>query len=148
LRTFGAKLGPGCKFYPGAKIYCPWNLDCEDLVAIADEAELYNPAPLKIGSHAIVSQGAYVCGATHDFDDERFPLIACAMEIGPYAWVCARACVAPGVKVGEGAILGLASVATKSLESWTVYAGAPAVRVKDRRRTVDLSKSPSLEEIA
>jgi len=35
----------------------------------------------------------------HEFDDLYFPLLAYAMEVGPYAWVCERACVAPGVNV-------------------------------------------------
>jgi len=33
--------------------------------------------------------------------------------------------------MGEGAVLGLGSVATRDLEPWTVYAGVPAVKVKD-----------------
>lgn len=133
LRAFGAKLGLNCKFYPSSRVWAPWNLVCADLVAVGDDAELYNPAPMRLGSHAIVSQGAYLCGATHDFDDPAFPLLAYAMEVGPYAWVCARACVAPGVNVGEGAVLGLASVATRDLEPWGVYAGSPAVKVKQRQ---------------
>jgi putative colanic acid biosynthesis acetyltransferase WcaF len=59
------------------------------------------------------------------------------MEVGAYAWVCARASVAPGVQVGEGAVLGLGSVATRNLDPWTVYAGTPAVKVKERRRVLD-----------
>ena len=133
LKLFGAKLAPGCKFYPGAIVHSPWNLTCAELVAVADGAEIYNPAPIRIGSHAILSQGCYVCGATHDFDDPAFPLLAYQMELGAYSWICARACVAPGVNVGEGAVLGLASVATRNLDPWTVYAGSPAVRVKDRK---------------
>ena len=97
-------------------------------------AEIYNPAPVTLGSHAILSQDAYVCAATHDYDDPAFPLIAYAMNIGAYAWVCARASVAPGVNVGEGAVLGLGSVATRSLDAWTVYAGVPAIKVKERRQ--------------
>lgn len=135
LRMFGAKLGPTCKFYPSSRIWAPWNLICADLVAVGDGAEIYNPAPVRLGSHAILSQGAYLCGATHDFDDPAFPLLAYAMEVGAYAWVCARACVGPGVNVGEGAVLGLASVATRDLEPWGVYAGSPAVKVKERKRT-------------
>jgi putative colanic acid biosynthesis acetyltransferase WcaF len=132
LRIFGAKMGPNCHFYPGSKIWAPWNLICADQVTAGDEAEIYNPAPMRFGSHVILSQGAYLCGATHDFNDPAFPLLAYAMEIGPYAWVCARACVGPGVNIGEGAVLGLASVATHDLEPWGVYAGAPAVKVKER----------------
>jgi len=140
LRLFGAKMGPNCHFYPASRVYSPWNLVCDDQVTAGDGAEIYNPSPIKLGSHAILSQGCYVCGATHDFDDPAFPLLSYAMEIGPYAWICARACVGPGVTVGEGAVLGLASVATRSLEPWTVYGGSPAVRIRERKRTVEISQ--------
>jgi len=132
LRLFGATLGPNCHFYPGSKIWAPWNLICADQVTAADGAEIYNPAPIELGSHSILSQGAYLCGATHDYDDPAFPLVAFRMKVGSYAWVCARASVAPGVNIAEGAVLGLASVATRDLDAWTVYAGSPAIKVKDR----------------
>ncbi len=134
LRVFGATMGPNCHFYPGSKVWAPWNLVCADQVTAADGAEIYNPVLMSFGSHFIVSQQAFLCGATHDYDDPGFPLMAYEMTFGAYAWVCARASVAPGVSVGEGAVLGLGSVATRSLEPWTVYAGLPAVRVKDRIR--------------
>ena len=137
LRAFGAKLGAKCHFYPSSKVWAPWNLICADQVTAGDGAEIYNPAPVILGSHAILSQGAFLCGATHDYDDPAFPLQAYAMQVGAYAWVCARALVAPGVQIGEGAVLGLGSVATRNLEPWTVYAGAPAVKVKERRRVHD-----------
>jgi putative colanic acid biosynthesis acetyltransferase WcaF len=88
------------------------------------------------GSHAIVSQGAYLCGATHDYDDPGFPLIAFKMEIGAYSWICAHAKVGPGANVGEGAILGLGAVTMKDLEPWGVYSGSPAVKIKDRKRVL------------
>jgi len=134
LRCFGAKVGSGCHFYPAAKVWAPWNLICADLVTVGDGAEIYNPAPMRFGSHAIVSQDAFLCGATHDYDDPRFPLLAYAMNFGAYSWVCARASVCPGVNLGEGSVLGLGSVATRDLEPWGVYAGVPAVKVKDRKR--------------
>jgi putative colanic acid biosynthesis acetyltransferase WcaF len=134
LRCFGAKMGPGCHFYPASKVWAPWNLICADQVTAADGAEIYNPAPIRFGSHAILSQEAFVCGATHDYDSPAFPLLAYTMEIGAYAWVCARASVGPGVNIGEGAVLGLGSVATRDLESWTIYAGVPAIKIKLRNR--------------
>jgi putative colanic acid biosynthesis acetyltransferase WcaF len=133
LRSFGATLGTNCRFYPRSRIWAPWNLVCGELVAVADGAEIYNPAPISLGSHAIVSQDAYLCGATHDFDDPAFPLLAYTMEIGANAWICARASVSPGVNVGEGAVLGLGSVATRNLEAWTVYGGIPALKIRERR---------------
>ena len=133
LRLYGATMGPNCHFYPASKVWAPWNLICAEQVTAADDAEIYNPAPISFGGHAILSQGAYVCGATHDYDDPAFPLIAFAMHIGSYAWVCARASVAPGVNVGDGAVLGLGSVASRDLEPWSVYSGVPAIKIKQRR---------------
>ena len=132
LRRFGARLGPHCHIYPKCRIWAPWNLVCADAVSIGDEAEIYNPALITLGSHAIVSQQAYLCGATHDYNDPAFPLLSFAMTLGPYAWICARASVSPGVNVAEGAVLGLGSVATRDLEPWTVYAGVPAKPIKQR----------------
>jgi putative colanic acid biosynthesis acetyltransferase WcaF len=132
LRGFGASLGPHCHFYPRSRVWAPWNLVCEDGVTLGDEAEIYNPSVVSMGSHAIVSQQAYICGATHDYNDPAFPLMSFPMSLGAYSWVCARASVSPGVNVGEGAVLGLGSVATRDLEPWTVYAGVPAQRVKQR----------------
>jgi putative colanic acid biosynthesis acetyltransferase WcaF len=134
LRLFGATIGPHCHIYPSARIWAPWNLICADHVAIGPGAEIYNPSPIRLDSHVILSQNAFLCGATHDYNDPAFPLLAYRMTLGPYAWVCARASVAPGVNLGEGAVLGLQSVATQDLEPWTVFAGSPAIRIKDRQR--------------
>jgi putative colanic acid biosynthesis acetyltransferase WcaF len=126
--------GAGLPLLSRARILAPWNLLCADQVTAGDDSEIYNPAPMRFGSHAIVSQGAYLCGATHDYNRPDFPLIAYPMEIGAHAWICARAIVGPGVDVGEGAILGLGAVTTKNLEQWGVYAGNQAVKVKERKR--------------
>ena len=135
LRCFGAELGKGVHVYPRAKVWAPWNLHCADYAGIGDGAEIYNPAPMRFGEFCVISQDSFVCGATHDYNDPEFPLLAFEMSVGARAWICARACVAPGVQVGEGAVLGLASVATRDLEPWTVYGGAPAVALKARRQT-------------
>jgi len=75
LRCFGAQLGPNCRIYAKCEIWAPWNLHCDDCAFIADGVVIYNPAPIHLGSHAIVSQQAYLCGATHDMDDPTFPMI-------------------------------------------------------------------------
>jgi putative colanic acid biosynthesis acetyltransferase WcaF len=134
LRLFGATMGPGCHFYPSGKVWAPWNLFCEDCCTLADQAEIYNPSPIYLESHCIVSQQAYICGATHDYNHPDFQMISYSMRLGAYSWICARASVSPGVNVGAGAVLGLGSMASSDLEPWTVYSGVPAVRVKGRMR--------------
>lgn len=143
LRRFGGRLGPHSRIYPRARIWAPWNLECEDVVAIADEAIVYNPARITLGSHAIISQQAYLCGATHDYTDPGFPMVSAPIVVGRYAWIGARATVQSGVTVGEGAILGLGAIATRDLDPWTVYAGIPARAVKKRPRIGPVTPPPA-----
>ena len=126
LRCFGARLGAHCHIYAGARIWAPWNLQCADVVAIADGAEIYNEAMISIGSHATISQQAYLCSASHDPHDPKFTMLSAPITVGAKAWICARATVMPGVTVGEGAVLALGAVATRDLDPWTIYGGLPA----------------------
>lgn len=134
LRSFGARMGRDCHFYPGSRVWAPWNLQCEDCASMGDGAEVYNPSPVYLASHAIISQQAYLCTATHDFCSPDFPLISSPITLGAYSWICARATVAPGVRVGDGAVLGLGSVATHDLKPWSIYGGVPARWIKERPR--------------
>ena len=132
LRAFGAQIGKQCRLYPKAEIWAPWNLICEDIVTVGDGANLYNPATITLRSHCVVSQDAYLCSATHDYQDPTFPLVVAPIEIGGYAWICSKATVQMGVVVGKGAVLALGAIATKNLDAWTVYGGIPAKKIGER----------------
>ncbi|MEK6749679.1 MAG: hypothetical protein AABY83_10795 [Pseudomonadota bacterium] len=101
-------------------------------MAIADDAIIYNPGKITLGSHTTVSTQAYLCGATHDYNDAAFPMYWAPIHVGAYAWICARATVQWGTVVGTGAVLALGAIATKDLDPWSVYAGIPARKIKQR----------------
>jgi putative colanic acid biosynthesis acetyltransferase WcaF len=125
LRAFGARIGPGVHVYAGARIWAPWNLDAARGASVADGAEVYNPSPVSLGEFAVVSQGAYLCGASHDYERWHFPLISAPIAVGAHAWIAARAIVQMGVTVGEGCVVGAGSVVTSDMPAWTVCAGVP-----------------------
>ena len=108
-------------------------LETEEVVTIGPGVDVYNPGGVYFGHHAIVSQEAYLCGATHDYNRAEFTYLSRKIIIGPYAWVCAKAVVLPGVHCQEGSVLGAAALTSRNLEPWTVYAGNPAKAVKERR---------------
>jgi putative colanic acid biosynthesis acetyltransferase WcaF len=136
LRLFGAKIGKTNFIYPNCKVWAPWLLVTEDTVTIGPRVEVYNPGGVFLGHHSILSQDSYLCGATHNYNSASFDYIKKEIIVLPYAWVCARAVVLPGVTLGEGSVLGASSLATRSLESWSVYAGNPATFVKTRTKFV------------
>jgi galactoside O-acetyltransferase len=51
-----------------------------------------------------------------------------------HAVVGANAVLLPGVRVGEGAIVGAGSVVTGDVAAWTIAVGAPARPIKERPR--------------
>ena len=103
-----------------------------DYSLLADGVQCYNMAPIYIGCGTIVSQRAFLCGGTHDYEHPKRPLITKEIHIEDECWVAAEAFVGPGVRMRKGAVLGARAVAFRDLEAWTVYIGNPAQPVKRR----------------
>lgn len=137
LRSFGAKIGVSNYIYPTAKIWAPWLLETEDVVTLGPRCEVYNPGGVFLGHHTIISQDAYLCGATHDYNSVDFTYLKKQIRTEPYTWICARAIVLPGVRCGEGSVLGAGSVMSRNLDPWMVYAGNPAKALKPRTKHLD-----------
>lgn len=132
VRLFGAEVGNAVHIYPRANIWAPWNLKMGSRSCLADGAGCYNVAPIHIGEDVVISQDAYLCTATHDYNDRSFPLLVAPIAIHSYAWVAAGAFLSPGVTVHRGAVVGARSVVVDSVPAWSVVAGNPAKFVKSR----------------
>lgn len=50
-----------------------------------------------------------------------------------YVWIGGRVIILPGVKIGDGAIIGAGSVVTKDVSEYDVVAGNPARVIKNRK---------------
>jgi len=134
LRMFGAKIGTPVRIRPSVIVEQPWNLEIGDNSSIGDRAIIYCLGKVTIGKHVSISQGAHLCAGTHDYRKADMPLLRPPIVVEDYAWVAADAFVGPSVCVGEGALLGARAVAMRNLPGWTIYAGNPAVKVKERQR--------------
>jgi putative colanic acid biosynthesis acetyltransferase WcaF len=138
LRIFGAHVSWSAYIYPSVNIWAPWHLTIDDFGTLARNVTCYNIAPIAIGECAVVSQGAYLCTGSHDYNDPAFALTARPILIGKRAWVCAQGFVGPGVTLGEGSILSAMSVALRDLAPWSIYIGNPAVLLRERPLINDL----------
>lgn len=103
-----------------------------DQASMADDVNCYSMATVELGRKCVVSQGAYLCAGTHDYEDPNFQLLARPITIGEGAWICAQSFVGPGVEVGNGAVIGARSVVTRNMPEWTVCAGNPCRPLKPR----------------
>jgi putative colanic acid biosynthesis acetyltransferase WcaF len=126
LNLFGAKVHRTAHPYPKCKIWAPWRLTMGAHSCLANHVDCYNVALIELGDHSIVSQYAYLCSASHDFNDRAFPLVSSPIHIERQAWVAARAYIGPGVRIGTGAVVGANACVYRNVEPWTVVGGNPA----------------------
>ena len=133
LRCFGAKIGRGVVVKPGARISFPWKLTVGDHVWVGEDSWLLNLAPIVIEDHVAIAHRVFICTGNHDYTSPRFDLIVKSIRIQRGAWLTAGSMVAPGVTVGEHAVLCMGSVATSDLEPYGIYRGNPAERIASRR---------------
>jgi putative colanic acid biosynthesis acetyltransferase WcaF len=132
LRLFGAKIETPVLIMDGVLVWHPWSLTLRRYSTLGRGVEVYNFAHITVGEQATVSQGTYLCSATHDFEDPAMPLVYRPISIGAQSWVAANCFVGPGVSVGEGAVVGAHSVVVKDVPAWTVVAGNPARVIRPR----------------
>jgi putative colanic acid biosynthesis acetyltransferase WcaF len=132
LRLFGAKVGKGVLVRPSAKVTYPWNVSIGDFAWIGDDVVLYSLGEIEIGANAVVSQRSYLCAASHDYTQPDFPIYAKKICIGSQTWLATDVFVAPGVTIGEGAVVGARSSVFNDLPPTMVCVGSPAKPVKPR----------------
>lgn len=133
MRLFNSDFR-NARIYPTARVWLPSNLVVGEGSTVGPNVNLYNQGVIKVGERVIVSQDSTVCASSHNYNDPIHPLLLLDVTIEDDVWICAEAFIGPGVKVGEGAVIGARAVLMKDAEPWSVYAGNPAVKIKDRRR--------------
>jgi putative colanic acid biosynthesis acetyltransferase WcaF len=140
LKSFGARLHKSCMIYPSVKIWSPKFLQMEKGSTLGPGVNCYNPGLIKIGINSTISQGSHLCSGTHStdrkevLDNKVMELIRVPIKIGNYCWVCADAFISPGTVIGDGVVIAQRSVTKKKLESWSLYGGNPANKIKSLKK--------------
>lgn len=136
LRAFGARVGIGSKIYSSVKISFPCNLIVGKKTCIGKDVTLYNLEELKIGSNVTISQGAHLCGGSHEYRNTNsaalMPLIKAKICINDGVWICSEAFIGPNVEIGESAIIGARAVISKNIPPAVIVAGNPGKIIKER----------------
>jgi len=131
LKLFGAKINKDAYIYSSSKIFAPWNL-IVGRACIGPKTTIYNKDTIIIGNDSVISQGSYLCTASHEITSLMLDLKTKPINIGDKVWIAAEAFIGPGVTIGEGAVVGARAAVFKNVEPWSVVGGNPAVFLKKR----------------
>ncbi|WP_228853139.1 putative colanic acid biosynthesis acetyltransferase [Aegicerativicinus sediminis] len=132
LRLFGAKIGKGVLIRPSVKIVYPWKVTIGDYSWIGDEVNLYSLGQIQIGKNTVISQKSYLCGGGHDYTNRNFPIYSKPIIIEDDCWISTDVYIAPGIRVGEGTVVGARSSVFKDLPAGKICYGSPAIVIKER----------------
>ena len=88
-------------------------------------------APIKIGKSVDIAPEVNIWTLQHDPDSIDHKVIAKEVVIEDYVWVANRVTVLPGVTIGEGSVIAAGSVVTKDVESYSLYGGNPARKIRN-----------------
>lgn len=94
--------------------------------------------PVEIGDNLMMGPDVIIYTENHEFSRKDIPMNQQGgsgvkkVKIGNDVWIGARVIILPGVKIGDGAIVGAGSVVTKSVPSYAIVAGNPARLIRYR----------------
>lgn len=120
LRRMGASVGKGV--FIGD--HCRFDLNHADMITLED--------------HVHITSGTRILCHKRDLknyhvgdDSAKLPYIVAPVIFRKGSMIGMESMVMPGVSIGEGAIIGAASLVSKDIPAWTLALGAPARAVKE-----------------
>jgi len=131
LRLFGARVGQSVVIRSNVNIWFPWRLNVGDYVWLGEEVFILNLASVKIESHVCISQRAFICTGSHDYQKSEFPMINKPIVVHSGVWIAAQVFVGPGVEIGAQSVVSAGSIILKDVPSNVVVQGNPAQVVKN-----------------
>lgn len=126
--SVGVNIQKGAKFSTNVKIGNNSSIGINALVS----------SDTTIGDYVIMGPDVAIYTSNHETSRIDIPIKkqgnsnVMGVTIGNDVWIGTRTVILPGVKIGDGSIIGACSVVTKDVAPYTVVGGNPAKKIKDR----------------
>jgi len=111
----------------------------DDYANISSNCSLLSETKIIIGRYTFLAGHCYlVAGGNHSFDRTDVPIMLQpsltkgGIHIEEDCWLGASVIVLDGVSLGQGCVVGAGAVVTKTLTPYSVAAGIPAKKIRDR----------------
>lgn len=92
-----------------------------------------------IGNDVLLAPNVCILSRMHEFKNINIPIALQGyrqekkVTIGNDVWIGRNAIILPGVKIGDGAIVGAGAVVTKDVDKYSIVGGSPAKLIKTRQ---------------
>ncbi len=133
LKTLIGKIGDKCFVMPNFNCDYGCNIEFGDNVYLNMNCVILDSAPVKIGSNTMIGPNVHIYTPIHPLDYKtRNTLIEYAKPviIGENCWIGGSVVILPGIKIGDGCVIGAGSVVTKNISENSLAVGNPAKVIK------------------
>ena len=121
LRIFGAKIGEHVLIRRGVRIHFPEKLKIGDNSWIGEDVWFINHEVIDIGSNVCISQSVLICSSSHDFRTSSLDYKHQMIKISDGAWICLRAIILAGGKVGVNSVVSAGEIFTGMLKDEHIF---------------------------
>ena len=124
-------FGKNVRIEIGVAITAPERLHLEDNVGLSQGVQINAVGGCHIGRASQIAGETIILTVDHQYTEgeslpyDRVRLVK-PVIVEDYVWVGARALIAPGVRIGEGAIVAMGSVVLQDIPPLAIAAGNPA----------------------
>ena len=123
--------------HPGLVINFPENVRLGNNLIFNRNVSITARSKVSIGNNVLFGPNVVINDSNHLFIDKDKPITqqghtAKEIIIEDDVWIASNSVILKGVHIGKGAVVAAGSVVTKDVEPYTVVAGAPARKIKNR----------------
>ena len=137
---FLGKKGVNFKIGQWSRIQQPSALFIGNNVSINDRAWIAankNGGQIYIGDDTIIGPNCTIHSGNHIYKDRVKSIrnqgyIFKTITVSCDVWIGANVTVLQGINIGEGAVIAAGSVVTKNVDAYSLVAGVPAKKIKER----------------
>jgi maltose O-acetyltransferase len=96
------------------------------------------PDNIRIGNDVMMGPMVTIIGRHHRHEKTDTPMmdqgftVSRPVEIGNDVWIGAASIIMPGIKIGNGAIIGAGAIVTRDVPDYAIVAGNPARLIRSR----------------
>lgn len=132
------------------------NISVKDNTQIGPHALFWTTrAKIKIGEKVLMGPGITIITGDHRIDvvgkhiidvsdNEKSPDMDQDVVIENGVWISSNVTILKGCTIGEGAVIAAGAVVTKDVEPYSIYAGVPAKKIKQRFTDEELERHKAI----
>lgn len=125
------------RIYEAVTFWYPERIKIGERVTLNEWVYLNGYGGLTIGDGVRIGERTSIITSDHSFNRKDIPIyqqeiIGSPVIIEKNVWIGCHVVILKGVRIGEGAIIAAGAVVTKDVAPFTIVAGVPAVKIKDR----------------